>query len=240
MQRAAAGTTLVAHCAAALPGAPDAELTRVNVEGTRVLLEAARGAGSRRFLHISSAMVYDFGDRAEVDESTPFRSDGPAFHLSRVRGEEAVWTASAHGLPVTVFRPYVILGAHPTSASTVLLAEQIARGEFIMRGDGSASLPYVHVDSLVEAVVTAARLARAAGQAYNMVDGQTTGREFIDRFCRWLGIDPLPARGELTPWRGRFSGAKARRELGYTAQRTYEEAMLETERYLLDLGIIKR
>jgi nucleoside-diphosphate-sugar epimerase len=88
--------------------------------------------------------------------------------------------------------------------------------------------------------VTATHTPAAVGQAYNIVDGQTTGREFIDRFCRWLGLDPLPARHEMVPWRGHFSGAKARRELAYASRVSYEEAMAETERHLVELGIIKR
>ena len=99
---------------------------------------------------------------------------------------------------------------------------------------------YVHVDNLIEAVLTAAYTARAVGQAYNIVDGQTTGREYTDRFCHWLGLDSLPARQEVVPWRGRLSGAKAERELGYAPRGSYEEAMSETERYLAQSGMLKR
>ncbi len=85
MQRAAAGTELIIHCAALIPGAPETEMTHVNVDGTRVLLDAAMRAGCRRLLYISSAVVYAFDDHDVVDESTPFRKDGPVFHVSRVR-----------------------------------------------------------------------------------------------------------------------------------------------------------
>jgi len=141
---------------------------------------------------------------------------------------------------VTVFRPHYILGAHPTSTWSVLLAQRMVKGEFVLRGDGSGSWPYVHVDNLVEAVITAAYTAPAVGQAYNIVDGQTTGREYTDRFCHWLGLDSLPIRQEVVPWRGRLSGAKAERELGYVPRVSYEEALSETERYLTESGMIKR
>jgi len=109
-----------------------------------------------------------------------------------------------------------------------------------MRGDGSGSFPYVHVDNFVDAVMTAASTPRALDQAYNLVDGQTTGREYLDRFCRWLGQPPLVARHETASWRGRFSGAKARRELAYVPRVSYDEAMAETERSLVELGLIRR
>jgi len=239
VQRATPGAALVVHCAAVISGTPE-ETMRVNAEGTSALLEAAMQAGCERFLYMSTAAVYAFDDRAVVDESTPFLQEGPVFQLSRVRAEQAVWAASARGLAVTVFRPHYILGAHPTSTWSVLLAQRIVKGEFVLRGDGSGSWPYVHVDNLVEAVITAAYTARAVGQAYNIVDGQTTGREYADRFCHWLGLASLPIRQEVVPWRGRLSGAKAERELGYVPRVSYEEAMSETERYLAQSGMIKR
>jgi nucleoside-diphosphate-sugar epimerase len=238
MQRAAAGAAVVAHCAAIIAG-DDEEMTRVNAEGTRLLVESALDAGCRRFLHVSTGAVYAFKDRPVVDESTPFLREGGVFHLSKVQAEEVVWAASARGLPVTVFRPLVILGAHPSSTWSALLAQRIIKGEPVMRGDGSGSLPYVHVANLVDAMITAMHTAHAVGQAYNIVDGQVTGREYLDRVCRWLGVDALVPRGEVVPWRGRYSGAKAERELGYAPRVSYEEAMAETERYLAEIGMIK-
>ena len=86
------------HCAAVISGPPD-ETMRVNVEGTRVLLQAAIEARCERFLYMSTFAVYALDDRAVVDESTPFLQEGPAFQLSRVRAEQAVWAASGSRPP---------------------------------------------------------------------------------------------------------------------------------------------
>ena len=239
VHRATAGAELVVHCAAVIAGTPD-ETMRVNVEGTRVMLEAATQAGCARFVYMSTFAVYALADRAVVDEATPFLQEGPAFQVSRVRAEEAVWAASARGLPVTVLRLPNVLGAHATSTWSVLLAQRIIKGEFALRGDGSASFPYAHVDNIVEAVLAAIRAVHAVGQAYNIVDGQTTGREYTDRFCQWLSLPPLPAGENVVPWRGRLSGEKAARELGYAARTSYEDAMTEIERDLAQRGMTKR
>lgn len=236
--RAAAGATVIAHCAALITG-DDAEMMRVNAEGTRMLVDASLLAGCRRFLLVSTGAVYPFTDQPVIDESTPFLREGGAFHLSKVQAEEAVWAASARGLPVTVFRPLAILGAHPSSTWSRLLPQRILNGEPIMRGDGSGSLAYVHVDNLVDGMFTAMHTTQSVGQAYNIVDGQVTGREYLDRICRCLGVDPLEPRRDVVPWRGRYSGAKAARELGYAPRVSYEEAMMETERYLAELGLVK-
>jgi hypothetical protein len=59
---------------------------------------------------MSTFAVYALDDRVVVDESTPFLQEGPAFQLSRVRAEQAVWAAGARALPVTVLRAPNILG----------------------------------------------------------------------------------------------------------------------------------
>jgi len=47
----------------------------------------------------------------------------------------------------------------------------------------------------------------------------------------------VPTRGEISPWRGRFSAEKIRRELGYSPRVSYEEVMAENERYLTEQGL---
>jgi nucleoside-diphosphate-sugar epimerase len=238
-RRATAGTTVVVHCAAVIAGPPD-DMLRVNVEGTRVMLEAAEHAGCQRFVYMSTAAIYALAGRDVVDESTPFLEEGPAFQLSRVGAEQAVWAASARGLPVTALRPPNILGVHPTSTWAALLARRILDGVFVLRGDGSSSWPWVHVDNLVEAVIAAVSIDGAVGQAYNIVDGQTTSREYTSHFCRWLGRPPLPDGPPAAPWRGRLSGAKAVRELGYAPRVTYADALGEAEHDLVRSGLVRR
>jgi nucleoside-diphosphate-sugar epimerase len=50
---------------------------------------------------------------------------------------------------------------------------------------------------------------------------------------------PLDAFPPGYCWRGRCSGEKATRELGYLPRVTYEEAMAEAERYLRESGLVK-
>ena len=57
--RLCSGADFVVHAAAIVGEGGRKELFwRINVEGTRVVARAAREAGVRRFVHISSAMVY--------------------------------------------------------------------------------------------------------------------------------------------------------------------------------------
>jgi nucleoside-diphosphate-sugar epimerase len=241
---AAVGAHVVVHCAAVLHRATRAEAMRVNVEGTRIVLEAARQAGCARFIHLSTMSAHAVEGSDVVDEATPLRQAGDAYGESKALAEQAVWAAAAQGLRVTVLRPPAILGVAPTAYWSVRMAYRIAAGDLALPGDGLATLPYVHVDNLIDAILLALRADTAVGQAYNIIDGQTTWRAHTEYFRRWLGVGPLPSMPlEAVPpgyrWRGRCSGEKATRELGYSPRVTYAEAMAEAERYLRESGLIK-
>lgn len=233
---------MIVHCAAVIAGTPE-ETLRVNVDGTRVLVEAALRPRAERFLYMSTIAAYALSGRDVVDESTPDlpnRRGGPSasvFPISRARAGQAVWTARGRGLAVTMLRPPNILGVHPSSRWSALLAQRMLKGEHFIAGDGSGSWAYVHVDNLIDAVVLALSSDRAIGEAYNVIDGQTIAAEYFRRFRRWLGLGPVPTRGEISPWRGSFSAEKIRRELGYSPRVSYEEAMAENERYLTEQGL---
>jgi nucleoside-diphosphate-sugar epimerase len=242
---AVSGAGLVVHCAAVLRSATRDEAMAVNVEGTRLLLQAAREAGCERFIHISTTSVHDIEGRDVVDETTPLveRDGADAYGGSKAAAEQAVWAAAADGLPVTVLRPPAILGVHPACYWTVRLPRQIAAGEFSLQGDGRYSLAYVHVINLADAIVLTARSDRAVGQAYLVIDGHTTWRDLTDHFLRWLDLPAVPSvPPETVPavyrWHGRWSGEKLRRELGYVPRVTFERALAEAKQHLVATGVV--
>src|SRR5262245_22395103 len=145
---AAVGAHLVVHCAAVFRSATREQAMRVNVEGTRIVLEAALQAGCERFIHLSTVSVHEVDGRDVVDESTPLRHAGDVYGESKAMAEREVWAAAAKGLKVTVLRPPAILGVDPTAYWSVRMAHRIASGDFALPGDGLATLPYVHVDNL--------------------------------------------------------------------------------------------
>ena len=85
---------------------------RVNVDGTRVVLEAAIGCGVRRFVYTSSISVY--GLTAErIDESSPhIGCDGPVHYARSKAAAEALVQAAgaAQRIGISVLQPSHILG----------------------------------------------------------------------------------------------------------------------------------
>lgn len=95
LKQAVEGMYAVIHCAATTSeGVPDLELSRrVNVEGTRLLLEAALGSGARRWIQISSMSAHP--GSTSVYGRTKLEAD------EVVRKSRADWT---------ILRPSLIFG----------------------------------------------------------------------------------------------------------------------------------
>ena len=86
--------------------ADQAKLFAANVEGTRVLLNAALSAGATRLIFASSGEVYPEGapETLPVDETHPLKPR-TAYGVTKLLGEELVrWAARTSGLQTTILR----------------------------------------------------------------------------------------------------------------------------------------
>lgn len=243
LEAAARGVDVVVHTAVDESGDVDRALA-VNVEGTRVLAEAALDAGCRRFVHISSCGAYALEGVDVVTEDTPLwpddRIDELVYGVTKALGEQALTQVAAQGLATVILRPPNILGAHPRSIFCEELATRVRDGTIGYSGDGSTTWPYVHVDNLVDAIEAAIARPAAAGRTYTVVDGHTTWRAFLEEYADWSGVTIAP-RDRLSlydDFLGRFSTDRIRSELGYATRRTYEDAMEETRTFLEEQGIV--
>jgi predicted dehydrogenase/nucleoside-diphosphate-sugar epimerase len=182
------------HCAIGTDWAEPRRIYEVTVGGTRRLAEAARAAGLRRLVHVSTMSVY--GDdgvlTGVIDESSPVRPmRGSVYGKSKAQAEQAVLEASRRGLPAVVFRPARVYGPFSRIFVTRPL-QAIAKGTFqwLMPPDVPADM--VYVDNVSEALIAAlyADAAAVTGQAFNIGDGDSsTWRDFYDYFARRLGLD---------------------------------------------------
>lgn len=161
-------------------GVPKDEARRVNVEGTRNVLELGRDARSlERLCHFSTAFVS--GDREgvvcedELDAGQGFRS---AYEETKYQAEKLVRRA-AKDLPVVVFRPPIVVGDSKTGEIdrldgpyylSILLVTSPLAVPLPLPGNGSAPLHVVPVDFLVDAVAAIARDGRSVGRTFHIVD----------------------------------------------------------------------
>lgn len=232
MAAAARGAEWLIHCAATV-GADLEDARRVNVGGTESAALAARNAGCRRMVHISTCSVYARGPNDDVDENSPLKTSGDNYSVTKADADRALEPFIREGQEITILRPTAILGVHPSSSWAVKVPARIRDGKFPLRIDGSDSLGVVHVENLVDAILLALDQRGAAGRAFNVVDETITWNAYAEEVRGWFpGSPPLAfiPEAEVAPgafWKGKFSNARIRAELGYVARLTYADGMAE-------------
>ena len=163
----------VIHCAAIRgeQSLPWAKYYQVNVDATRLLLDASLKAGVKRFIFLSSVGV--MGTRPgqlPANEMTPYAPDSN-YHRSKMLAEQQVLEFSQNGLHTTAIRPSVTYG--PNDNGFFLRAGRIvAKGFFPLAGGGRNLIHLTYIDGLVDAIVKALDAPIDPGNAYIVADAE--------------------------------------------------------------------
>jgi predicted dehydrogenase/nucleoside-diphosphate-sugar epimerase len=192
MARAVAGCDAVVHCAVGTAYGQRREIFAVTVGGTRNLAEAAREAGVKRFVHLSSIAVHGNDVRGDLDETTPIRPPrGDDYSESKAKAEEVIRRAVRAGLPAVMLRPGNVYG--PFSKTFVVRPmEYLARNGLVLAGSADTPSNTVYVDNLVAAILRSleAPAGVANGQAFTISDDDdSTWGDFYGYFARELGLE---------------------------------------------------
>ncbi len=192
------GVTTVYHAAAQVGdwGAWD-RFVEVTIGGTTNMLDAAREAGVKRFLHISSISTYGHpnGEGMVLDETAPLGVNlhkWSYYSRAKVEAEKLVWAAYGRGdVPVTVIKPSWLYGPRDR-ASMPRLIRAIRSGKAKLIGDGSNRLNLTYAGNEAEGCILAATADKAVGQIYNLSnDGEITQGQYFNRIAQCVGAKPI-------------------------------------------------
>jgi len=179
---------VVVHTAALVTNAMnDEDMWRVNVLATRNLISAAARHGVRRFVHVSSIVVYGNAAVGELDEDHPVHAHGGSYVLTKLASEHVALAAHAqHDIDVVIVRPGDVYG--PGSRPWVITPiEMIRRRQFLLPANGGGFFRPVYVDDLVRGIVLASLSDKASGQIFNLSsDGYVTTKTFFEYHHRWF------------------------------------------------------
>ncbi len=146
------------------------EAYRVNVEGTKNLLEAARGAKVKRFVFISSLAVLGMKDHHKTPADAPYHKTGDSYIDTKIDSEQlAISYFKEKGLPVTVVRPGFVFGPRDNKLIP-RLSERLGKKQFMFVGSGKNKINSVYIENLTDAIILAARSDKAIGQVYNVTN----------------------------------------------------------------------
>ena len=159
------GADAIVHIAGLINAATRAGFEAVNVGGTAAMIDAARGAGVRRFIHISSLAARE-----------PGLSD---YGWSKARAERLV---AASGLDWTIVRPPAVYG--PGDRETFELFKMARRGLVALPPKGRFSV--LHVADLCRLILALVGQPDTVGETYEPDDGAENGWDHR-HFARTLG-----------------------------------------------------
>ncbi|MGE3181006.1 MAG: NAD-dependent epimerase/dehydratase family protein [Phycisphaerae bacterium] len=193
LAKACEGVDCIYHSAAKVGDwGPWEDYQRYTIDGTRNMVDAAVGAGVRRFVHVSSVSCYGYyTDEITVDETFPhgYKMYNWAYYTkSKVAAENIVRDAfNAGKIEMTIIRPAWIYG--PRDRTTIArLYDMIRNGKAKILGDGTNRLNVVYAGNIAEAAIAAAGRTDCNGETFNCSnDGEITQQQYFDRLADAIG-----------------------------------------------------
>lgn len=185
------------------------ELTnRLRSEGTKILMTAARDAGTRRVVAQSASFMTEPVGSGPTDESAPLYLDAPEpirSHIqANITAEEQV--LGTPGIEGVVLRYGFLYGEGTAIGPGGEWATGVKSGDVPIVGEGGGRYPFVHVRDAVSA--TAHAIDRGRPGIYNVVGDEPASQ------AEWL-----PYLAELldAPPPRRVSAAEAEEQIGVQA-----------------------
>jgi 2-alkyl-3-oxoalkanoate reductase len=224
------------------PMGSDVETQRhIGVEGTTTFARAAAAAGVERFVHVSTAAVYDRSPGVgDVDESSALVGDDAGDYAVTKRDADLA-VAAVEGLTRVLLRPPAILGAGESSIWNTVRPAAIRSEDAARHAVPQQTFAWVHVDDLaaLAADVATARVAAATDPATGPVAGACTPvnvaaapatvRDYHEAVTRALGVTPV--WDDAQAWTGRLLADRAH-GWGWTPAVRLDEALDEIARGL--------
>lgn len=173
LRRLVANAEAVIHCAGNVRGATQAQFDRVNVDGTRRLLQAIRSTETTpRLLALSSLAA---------------REPQLSFYATSKRRAEDVLHEEGSGVPWTILRPPAVYG--PGDREMLPVFRLMARGIVLTAGSPRARFSLLYVEDLSAAVIAWLRGDVPAEAVFTLDDGQSCGYDWhevstiVSRLC---------------------------------------------------------
>jgi nucleoside-diphosphate-sugar epimerase len=204
----------------------------INYDCFRPLVKASKEAGVRRFIYASSSSVYGIKDTPDVTEDLPLL---PLTDYSKYKAmcEDVLMEEREDGFTTVILRPATVCGYAPRLrldlTVNILTNLAISKGRITVFG-GDQLRPNIHVEDMTDLYLT---LLEAPAQA---VDGKVWNAGYHNLKVREIAEMVRSKVGSgveivVTPTDDHrsyhVSSERIRRELGFTANRSVEDAIAD-------------
>ncbi|MEE9433747.1 MAG: NAD-dependent epimerase/dehydratase family protein [Sphingorhabdus sp.] len=196
----------VLHCAAFVGDwGPKDAWYKSNVLGTQKMLDVAKSAGVKRFIHIGTEAAICHGQNIQnADENMPLSPNSPyPYCATKAQAEQRVRAANDESFETLILRPRFIWGPGDTTILP-LIEEMAGAGKWMWVNRGSAMTSTTHIANLVHAIELS--LAKGGGgEAYFILDeGTMSMKDMITAMAKSRGLT-LPDKS-IPKWLAAFLG----------------------------------
>jgi len=217
-----ASTDEVWHCAASLSFQQEdrAEIFRMNVDGTRHVLELLKLTRARRIHHVSTAYIAgnrpDIALETEINVGQTFKNP---YEESKCKAEMMIAEEQRKGtIAASVYRPSIVIGDSQSGrathfhgvyafiralwASLERLRRRIPEGGLVhlplrVLGSEAQTLNFVPIDYVVDGMLEISRRQDSAGGTYHLANPvPTENRVWLPNICRVLRVEGIRLVGE--------------------------------------------
>jgi dihydroflavonol-4-reductase len=165
---------------------------KVNVEGTRNVLQAARETGVSKIVHVSSVVAY--GNASwPITETTPFGDRMPGHYARTKRAGEAIAQEyyAKFRLPVVIVSPAGVMGPNDPKA-TGRYIKSLVQGKLPTQVLTKCPFPFVHVRDVAEVIVRVLEKEKNEGEKY-LVAAENLTFGAINKMVSEIAYIKLPA-----------------------------------------------
>lgn len=216
------------------------DFVRTNVDGTRVLLEAARDLSVERFVQVSTDEVYGAVPPPQrTSEDAPLQPRSP-YSATKAAGDLLVQSFhETFDLPTLITRGANTYGPHqyPEKLIPLFVTNALDNLSLPVYGDGMQVRDWLHVDDHCSGIATVLELG-TPGEVYNIDAGEERpNMDVIERIVALTGCDPdLIRHVEDRPGHDRRYALQADklRSLGWAPEVPFEAGLLQTVRWYRD------
>lgn len=177
------------HCAYGNKGTPESR-ENINAQGTENMLRASRGPDLKRFVHLSTMVVYGLRKDGYISENQERVQSNNVYSDSKLLAEKlAEEYYQNHNVPITILQPSAVYGPYAPTW-TVRIIDMLKRNKVILIDNGNGVCNQVYIDDLILAMLLSATEDAAIGQRYLISSHETISwKDFYTSFCDLMEVE---------------------------------------------------
>jgi len=171
---------------------PDNSLyTKINIDGTRNVMEAALLSKVQKVVHVSSIVTWGNTPDIPFNEKSPIGDHASEYARTKYEGDRVAWElVDRKGLPLVMIYPCAVLGPNDPKPIGDYI-KMLAIKKMPIRGLESTALTFVHVNDVAEAIVRALEKEGNIGEGY-IVGKELCSMKQINGWVQEISGVPLP------------------------------------------------